>query len=541
LSIDTLEGDLIMTTKPSSLSRTRLSNAQTDKLPLIQRIWSSWINEAVVVIGVAGAAGFILSRVMPRGPVDATQTLIMMAACLAIGILAGLAMPSRWGVLLALLAHVIAYELGRMGAVGPTVDLPRLDSTYGILAFVLGRGFQAIVGLLPLVYGASLGGRFGRYLMSTTAPNAQATISAGSVAGWIPTALFGFTLIILTVLIALPASTPPILGEDGKSLPGSIAELTTVRLGGQDQSIMIRGHSIDNPVLLYLSGGPGQTDLPYTRVLFKDLEEDFVIVGWDQRGTGKSYAALDPVSTLTLDRAISDTIELADYLRARFDEEKIYLLGESWGSTLGVLAVQRQPDRFYAFIGSGQMVSQQETDRRLYKDVLDLAARTGDEILSQKMHAYGEPPYEDMLAYPFVMEQYERLYKPHTPPQAYIERGTAADLGPWGIKGSEYTLVEKVNVLRAALDMFSVMYPQIQGVDFRRDVPSLEVPVYVLDGEAELTSRRDLALEWYAQLQAPIKRIYSFENSAHSTAFEQFEAFHQTLLETILPETYPGR
>jgi proline iminopeptidase len=98
-----------------------------------------------------------------------------------------------------------------------------------------------------------------------------------------------------------------------------------------------------------------------------------------------------------------------------------------------------------------------------------------------------------------------------------------------------------VNVLRAALDMFSVMYPQIQGVDFRRDVPNLEVPVYILDGEAELTSRRDLALEWYAQLHAPIKRIYSFENSAHSTAFEQFEAFHQILLETILPETYPGR
>lgn len=157
------------------------------------------------------------------------------------------------------------------------------------------------------------------------------------------------------------------------------------------------------------------------------------------------------------------------------------------------------------------------------------------------MRAYGEPPYEDILAYPFVMEQYDRLYTPHTPPQAYIERGTAADLGPWGIKGSEYNMVEKVNVMRAALDMFSIMYPQIQGVDFRKDVLRLDVSVYVLDGEAELTARRDLALEWYAQLQAPVKRLYSFENSAHSTSFEQFEAFHQILLETVLPETYPER
>jgi len=524
-----------MSTKSAPLYGTKVSNTQTDKLPLLQWIWSSWLNGVVVAFGLAGAAGYILSKLMPRGPVDAPQTLIMMVICLTIGILAGLALPSRWRVLLVVLAHIAAYEIGRMGAVGPTVDLPRFDSTYGILALVLGRGFQAIFGLLPLAYGASLGGRISRHLMSGAAPVARTP-----VAGWVLPALVGIALIALALWVALPASTPPILAENGKPLPGSIAELATVSLGGKNQSIMIRGHSVENPVLLYLSGGPGQTDLPYTRVLFEDLEKDFIIVGWDQRGSGKSYAALDPVSTLTLDQAISDTIELADYLRARFDEEKVYLLGESWGSTLGVLAAQRQPDRFYAFIGSGQMVSQRETDRQLYKDVLDLASQTGDEALAQQMHAYGEPPYEDLLAYPFVMEQYEKLYKPHTPPQAYIERGMAADLGPWGIKASEYSLVEKVNVLRAALDMFSVMYPQIQGVDFRNDVPSLDVPVYILDGEAELTSRRDLALEWYAQLQAPLKHLYSFENSAHSTAFEQFEAFHQILLETILPETYPG-
>jgi proline iminopeptidase len=533
-----------MATNSSSVVGTKVSTTPLFGLPLIQWIWNSWINGATVGIVLAGGAGFTLSKVMPRGPVDAAQTLTMMAVCLATGILAGFALPSRWGVLIALLSHIAAYELGRMGAVGPTVDLPRLDSTYGILAFVLGRGFHALVGLLPLAYGASLGGRIGRYLMPAAALSnspLQSTASSGSITSWAFTVLTGIALIVLAVLVALPASTPPILSEDGKPLLGSIAELRMVHLSGQEQAIMIRGQSVDNPVLLYLSGGPGQTDLPYTRVLLQNLEKDFIVVGWDQRGSGKSYSSLDPVSTMTLDQAISDTIELADYLRARFDEQKVYLLGESWGSTLGVLAVQRQPDRFYAFIASGQMVSQRETDRRLYRDVLDLAARTGDEALAQKMRAYGEPPYADMLAYPFVMEQYDRLYKPHTPPQAYIERGTAANLGFWGINGSEYSLVEKVNVLRAALDMFSVMYPQIQGVDFRKDVPSLDIPVYVLDGAAELTSRRDLALEWYTQLQAPIKRIYTFENSAHSTAFEQFEAFHQILLETVLPETYPVR
>ena len=94
---------------------------------------------------------------------------------------------------------------------------------------------------------------------------------------------------------------------------------------------------------------------------------------WDQRGSGKSYAALDPTSTYTLERWSADTIALTDYLRDRFAEEKIYLLGESWGSTLGVLAVQERPDLFHAYIGSGQMVSQRETDRIIWRDLLAYA------------------------------------------------------------------------------------------------------------------------------------------------------------------------
>ena len=201
---------------------------------------------------------------------------------------------------------------------------------------------------------------------------------------------------------------------------------------------MVRGQSADLPVLLYLSGGPGQSDLPYARVLFEELTQDFIVVGWDQRGTGKSYrpsppslpiphphsttcaalhAALDPTADLTLDQAVADTIELTNYLRTRFDEEKIYLLGESWGSTLGVLAVQQRPDLYHAWIASGQMVSQRETDRRLYYDVLALAGRTGDAALRNQMLAFGAPPYAD-TPYPnaVVMGNYPRLETPYMPP-----------------------------------------------------------------------------------------------------------------------------
>ena len=490
---------------------------------LLESLWNRPRLGLALTAGVAALSGVLTALVMPRGPVTTAQAFVVLGASLALGIVAGLVMRSRWALLVTPLLYAVALESGRFGAVGPTVDLPRFDNAYGILALLLGRGFHALVGLLPMLIGAGFGLMLARYL-------------SGIQVRWTPAVLL-LIPVALAVWLVLPARTPPILGPDGEPRPGSVAELTTVRLGRHNQTILIRGASTDNPVLLYLSGGPGQSDLPYTRVLFSDLAQDFVVVSWDQRGTGKSYPALNP-ATLTLERVVADTLELTDYLRERFNEGKIYLLGESWGSTLGVLAVQERPELYYAFIGSGQMVSQRETDQRLFQEVLDLAERRGDEQLAATMRAYGEPPYEDIpYANAFVMGHYNALYKPYTPPQAYSERGSAAGLGPYGIFGSEYNLIDKVNVLRGLIDMFTLMYPQLQDIDFREDVTELEVPVYILDGAAETSARRDLMLEWFDKLNAPIKRLYTFENAAHSVAFEQFRAFHEIMTDVVVPET----
>ncbi len=503
-----------------------LEKPVTSQPNFLEFIWDSrWLGLGITV-SVAAVTALALALTMPRGPSTTAQGLIILVTGLVVGVVAGLAMQSRWAMVIAPAAYIIALELGRWSAYGPTVDFPRFDSAYGILALILGRGFHALVGLLPMILGVG----FGLTL---------AQVLNGSRVSWTPSIIAALILAALVVWLALPARTPAILGSDGNPLPGSIAELTTVKLGGHNQAIMIRSYSVDNPVLLYLSGGPGQSDLPYSRVMFDNLARDFTIVSWDQRGTGKSYAALEPISTLTLEQAVSDTIELTNYLRQRFDEEKIYMLGESWGTTLGVLAVQQHPELYYAWIGSGQMVSQRETDRRLYQDVINLAEQKGNEQLASKMRSYGEPPYADIpYANAFVMGQYEALYQPYTLPQAYIERGTSANLGPWGIFASEYTLVEKVNVLRGLIDMFSVMYPQLQGIDFRNDVTKLEVPVYIFDGAAELSARRDLALEWFDKLEAPSKQLFTFENAAHAVAFEGFENVHKIMTETVLPKTY---
>jgi proline iminopeptidase len=501
---------------------------------ILTPIWQHpWAGTAATVV-LAALAGLLVALTMPYGPTTAGRAIIILALGLVVGLAAGLLMRSRWALLVAPLAYMAAVELVRRGLAGPTIGPIRLDETFGLLAFILGRGFHGLVGLLPMLFAVGPGMRLARLLSGHAVwPN--------SLFGWLPTAAAAVVLIALVVLILLPARTPPISGATGKPLAGSIAEVAMVPIGGMSQGVLMRGQSVDKPILLYLAGGPGQSSLPHPRVIFEDLERDFIVVAWDQRGTGKSYASLHPTSDITPEQAVADTIELTEYLCERFDEDKIYLLGESYGTILGVLTVQQRPDLYHAFIGSGQMVNIAETDRRIYHGLLAHADQTGNAPLAAAMRTYGEPPYSDIpYANGFVMGQYDRLYQPYTPPQSYIERGTKSGLDQFGLIGTEYTVVEKVNVLRGLIDMFSIMYPQLQGLDLRRDAVRLEVPVYMMDGQAELAARRDLALEWFALLDAPQKRMFSYENAAHAVAFEQYEAFHRILLDTILPETYPG-
>ena len=214
----------------------------------------------------------------------------------------------------------------------------------------------------------------------------------------------GGQLIFLSIVVLLFAAlvlgsqwavhTPAIRGADGQPLPGSIATLEKVKLGGVDQWIILRGQDVNKPVLLFLSGGPGASEAARVTRFNGELEKHFVVVIWEQRGCGKSYPSLNPKSDLTVEQYVSDVIELTDMLRNRFDEQKIYLVGHSWGSIIGVHAAQARPDLFHAYIGTAQMVDVRETDQMIYDMVLEHSRQTGDDKISQQtLQAQGEPPY----------------------------------------------------------------------------------------------------------------------------------------------------
>jgi len=512
----------LLARKPEAPSSPTPPTPEPEPLPPPPRPWDDPRARAIATVVAAASLGGLAALAFPRGPVTTASALTLLAVGLAVGLAAGALLRSRWAMLLAPLGFAAAFELRWVPLESPVLDPPRFDTAYGILAALLGRGFFFFVAIVPILLGVALGaayarGRPDRVSIWRWARRAVTTAAALGVAA-------------LAVAIALPASTP--------AVPGGVASLEQIELGGDEQWISVRGASPENPILLYLSGGPGQTDMPQVRAWWRDLEEDFTIVNWDELGVGKSYPALGPGEEITLDRIVADTIELAERMRERFDEEKVYLVGESWGSFLGVLAARERPDLFHAYVGSGQMVDILATDTRLYEDMLAYAERTGDEAAAERMRGYGPPPYDDPFANAYVMTYYEELAGEYDFLPYLEERAEEENPGPWGVYGSEYTLVEKVNVLRGLVDYFTVVYPQAQGIDLREEASRLEVPVYLVQGRHELDARTDLARGWFEGLQAPRKRFEWFENAGHATAFEEFRRFHDLMTETVLAETY---
>ncbi|PSB39837.1 hypothetical protein C7B69_01215 [filamentous cyanobacterium Phorm 46] len=349
----------------------------------------------------------------------------------------------------------------------------------------------------------------------------------------------GFMAIALLAIFAsqLFASTPPILDANGKPIPNSIAVLETVKLGGSDEWITIRGKDSRNPVLLFLAGGPGGSYLVLEQRALAELEDRFVVVNWDQPGAGKSFNAIDHAK-LTPDRYISDAHELVLHLRQRFGKDKIYLSGQSWGSALGIMVVQRYPDLFHAFIGTGQEVAFLENEVIRYDLALRLAQERGDQQQVAKLKQQGPPPYYGNDVMPKMLTYLNDLNKYRNDQQNPAIAKPKFNIVLELITSSEYGLVDKVNLFlsRGELETVGVVFPQLWGVDFRKQATRLKVPVYFLIGRHDGTTSPKLTEEYFNLLTAPHKELIWFEHSGHGLWMNESAKFIDVMVNKVLAQ-----
>ncbi len=484
--------------------------------------------------GAAAGDGVLAGLWTPRGPDTGIQALTAMALGLGVGLLAGAVTRSRWAMLLAPAVFVGVFELVRLGATGATVDHITLASQYGVMAFVVGRGFHGLLALGPMLVGVALGRAWARRGHGDDDGAPPSPLAAVGVA-LRRTAVVTSAAVLLVLAVALlrPASTEPILGPDGEPLAGSIAELATATIGGDEQTMLIRGHDVDDPIVLFLAGGPGGSEVGTMSRYAQPLERDFVVVTWDQLGTGRSRGQWDPGTKLSFDRAVADTIEVTEHLLDRFGHDRLYLVGNSWGTFLGVRAVEARPDLYAAYVGTGQMVDAVATDRMFYDDALAHAEATGDTALAATLRANGPPPYDDLLDMAPVVAS-EHRWNDYSGIEGFPGRREPTD----NLFVTEYTLMDQVRSLANLLDTYVTLYPELADVDLR-DTTRLDVPVYLVQGAYEARGRAVLAEEWFGRLDAPDKELVTFERSGHRPWVQEPERFAEVMTGTVLARTAP--
>ena len=297
-------------------------------------------------------------------------------------------------------------------------------------------------------------------------------------------------VVALLLLYTFKSFTLPILAS------GSVAELTSIEVNGDRQHLLIRGRDRENPVLLFVHGGPGMPAMFLAHSFQRDLEREFVVVHWDQRAAGKSFVTDTEPSTITTSQYLDDLFVVVEGLRKRFGQERIYLLGHSHGSYLGILAVSRHPELFHAYIGVGQVVDEARAFAFQKAELVDVGS--GTELTRGNIEG-------------FIFKAGGGLYCCESFMPLLLT----------GLLAPEYSLVDAYNVKRGS--SFSSRHMRFDVIPGPVDesVVQLDLPVYMISGRYDLTTPTAMSRVYLEQLIAPQKEFFEIDKAAHFPFFEQ--------------------
>ena len=346
--------------------------------------------------------------------------------------------------------------------------------------------------------------------------------------------------ILLVIAIALwicsPGTVEQYLGANGKQLPESISEKKFIDIGGVKQGMFIRSRNINNPILLYVHGGPAFPNYFLIDKFKPGLEDYFTVCYWEQRGGGLSYTSGVTLESMNFNQLASDAIEVTNYLRERFGKEKIYIMAHSGGTPIALLAVARTPKLFYAYIGMGQITSQAQSEKIAYSYMLEQYLANGNPKAVNKLQKYNVSEADSNLG---------RYYRSAIRDKYMHELGIGTMrhmksvfwsifIPVWTCKA--YTIKEKIAIWRSKFSFLpkTNLINEMLETDFTVKVPALEVPVYFLSGKYDLTVNIDLSKAYLVKIHAPLKGFYTFNNSAHSPLFEEPELVRKIIKEDIL-------
>ena len=314
-------------------------------------------------------------------------------------------------------------------------------------------------------------------------------------------------------------------------------EIQKVMLGGVPQKIHILGCRRQNPVLLFLHGGPGVSNRDTVINRLAGLCDAFTLVAWDQRGTGGSYWGVKK-ETLHLDQLVSDAAELVEYLCALLGKQKLFLWGGSWGTELGTYLCYRHPQHIAAYLGSGQVVNGVQNERLSYEFALQKATQAQNARALRTLAKIGPPQngcyrkiFKGLMAQRRIMKQYGG----HAVKQGTYWSDTAKPL----LQSREFSFTDKLGLLLGYRRCLTYMWPSVAQCDFPRQCTRFAMPYYIFQGRLDNNTPSELVDDYYRQIEAPDKDLVWFEHSAHGPLTEEPQRYAQ-LLRTYFLQRVPG-
>lgn len=314
--------------------------------------------------------------------------------------------------------------------------------------------------------------------------------------------------------------------------PRGIEEARYVAVGGIEQYITIRGEDRDNPVILFLHGGPGDATNPWGYLAFRSWLKHFTVVQWDQRGAGRTLGKSGPdiAPTITIEQMTKDGVELTEYLRKALQKDKVILVGHSWGSILGLSLAKARPDLYYAFVGTGQVGDSVRNYSVAYEDLLKKAQSLGDRTALEELRAIGPPPYADFRGWS-VQRKWANLFE-HA--DLFINGMFGAALSAPG-----YSLADLDDWNNGQDVSGRQLIPQTSKLDMRALGGQFALPVFVIQGAEDFTTPTGLARELVASIRAPRKELVTIRGAGHFAVFMRTDEFLQELLKRVRPLTRP--
>lgn len=318
------------------------------------------------------------------------------------------------------------------------------------------------------------------------------------------------------------------------SMPTAVDLKVDFELGGARQIVAIRGTDAANPLILFVHGGPASTELPIAWTYQRPWEDFFTVVQWDQRGAGLSFPLNEPEAlgpTLKFERYCDDAIELIELLCARYEKQKVIIVGHSWGSAIGLAVAIKRPDLIHAYVGVAQVIDFLKNEREGYAWTLSEAARTDNADALSELNAISPYPQEHSLD----LEKTK------------VERKWVRSFGGFAAYRDDTNFHSHSFLLSPAHSLadgqaigagFSFtmprMWPQLAAISFS-GVKHIEVPVLLFLGRHDRVSSSHIAEQWLADLDAPLKELVWFERSAHLPMFEEPGKFLAALVERVAP------